>query len=191
MKRLIMFSTTVNIITSPARENDIRMEMEKHGISAMYWPWVRGEGSPIKNINKAHKNLIRYAKKNNLSSILCGEDDCRMFGEKGEAFHYFLSNRPKEEYDIYLSSYYGKEKWSGVKLREFAGMTLYEVKSCYYDIFLSLPDARHIDRAISSSGARIFCCDKFCTFQANGFSYQRRRNVDDSYLLRGKPIFGQ
>ncbi len=183
-------SEVVHIITMPSRRDSIMKEMERHEINAVYWPAVHGP-KPIENINKAHKTIIRWAKENNKERILIGEDDLRFFGEPGEGFKYFLDNRPKEPYDIYLSSFYSGTRMEGLRVKGIAGLTLYECSSSFYDGFLSLPDTRHIDKAIGTSDARIFVSPKFCTYQEPGFSFQRKRYADDSVKLKDQPIFGQ
>ena len=63
------------------------------------WEGVKDEKNPKKGIAKAHKQIIRWARDQNLPSVMIAEDDIkyRAIG----AFEYFIKKEPKE-YDLYL-----------------------------------------------------------------------------------------
>lgn len=181
-------SDVVHIISLRERRQSIEAEMDKHGITAVYWNGIT-EFNAIKNINLSHKEIVNFAKENNLPSILVAEDDMRFFGGPGKGFKYFLENRPKEDYDLYLSSFYSGDRLEGNRIKNVAGLTLYECMASFYDTFLSVPNDRHIDRAISTVGGKFFVSPMFCTFQQPGYSYQRKRWADDNKRIEKQPKF--
>lgn len=183
-------SDVVHIITLPSRRKSIGQEMDRHGVTAIYWEGVTS-GQPIHNINASHKAIVQHAKDSGMERIIIAEDDCRFFGEPGEGFKYFLDNRPTEPYDLYLSSFYSGDRLPGNRVKNIAGLTLYEVHSRFFDTYLSVRNDHHIDRLLSTTQGRFFVSPKFCTFQQKGYSYQRKRWADDSNRLIGQPIFGQ
>jgi len=69
------------------------------------WEGVLDTQGPKVGIAKAHKQIVKWAKKLNLESIVIAEDDI-IFTDIG-AYSYFIKQTPKE-YDLYLGGiYYG------------------------------------------------------------------------------------
>lgn len=169
------------------REKSVIAEMKKEGCVYKFWPGII-ENERKAGINKAHRQIVQWAKNNNQDRVTIAEDDLIWYGPG--AWKYYLDKMP-ESFDIYLSSYYhGKADENNI-INSFSGLTLYTVHSRYFDKYLSIPEVMHIDTGISLIGGKFVCCDRFVAYQRPGYSEQRRRNVDDSSRHTGKPIFGQ
>lgn len=169
------------------REKSVIAEMEKEGASYRFWPGIIEKERKV-GINKAHRQIVQWAKDNNLPRVTIAEDDLIWYGSG--AWKYYLDHMP-EDFDIYLSSYYhGKADENNI-INSFSGMTLYTVSARYYDKYLSIPETMHIDTGISLIGGKFVCCPKFVSRQMPGYSEQRMRMVDDSNRHIGKPIFGK
>lgn len=169
------------------REKSVIEQMEMEGCEYKFWPGIvcdpRKQG-----INKAHRQIVQWAKDTNQKSVTIAEDDL-LFYASG-AWQYYVDNMP-EDFDIYLSSYYfGKAKEDNT-VDSFSGLTLYTIHGRYFDKYLTIPEHIHIDTGVSLIGGKFVVCPKFVTKQMNGYSEQRGRFVDDSNRHIGKPIYGQ
>jgi hypothetical protein len=191
-----MEEIVVNIIHLPndpkyphreEREKSVIGQMEMEGCKYRFWPGIVEKERRF-GINKAHRQIVQWAKDTNQKSVVIAEDDLLWYG-KG-AWKYYLDQMP-EDYDIYLSSYYSGKANENNIIQSFSGLTLYSVHSRYFDKYLSIPEHMHIDTGISLIGGKIVVCDRFVTHQMKSFSEQRGRIADDSRRHVGKPIFGQ
>lgn len=169
------------------REKSIIRQMQMEKCEYKFWPGVI-ENPRKSGINKAHKQIIQWAKQTDQPSVTIAEDDLLWYGSG--AWKYYLDNVPKE-YDIYLGSYYSGSAGVDNIIKSFSGLTLYTVNSVYFDKYLSIPDNIHIDKGISLMGGRFVVCPKFVCKQMVGYSEQRGRKVDDSARHKNKLIFGQ
>ena len=86
---------------------------------------------------------------------------------------FFLYKKPRD-YDIYLAStYYGTLKENNT-IEEFSGLTFYFVHSRFYNTFLSMPEDKHLDRALRKKG-KFIVCNPFTVIQYNGFSDNKKQ----------------
>lgn len=110
---------------------------------------------PKTGISKAHKNVIRFAKENNMEWVLVLEDDCH-FTDKG-ALQHFIDTIP-EDFDIYLGGVCIKEPIPEDRtLEKFCCMHCYIVHSRFYDTFLGVRETTDIDNALAGLGKYIVC----------------------------------
>ena len=132
---------TLNIIYDNRQDADygrLLGEFIEQGITDYkFWDAVCKKESVVESINASHKQIIRYAKENNIPEICVAEQDLT-FTDKG-AWDYFLKNKPKE-FDIYLGATYILP----VSNKKICGFHLYIISEKYYDSFLSVPDDAHI-----------------------------------------------
>jgi hypothetical protein len=169
------------------REKSVIEQMNMEGCQYKFWPGI--VANPRKTgINRAHRQIVQWAKDTNQQSVIIAEDDLLWY-DKG-AWKYYLDKMP-EDYDIYLSSYYSGKANENNIIQSFSGLTLYSVHSRYFDKYLAIPEHMHIDTGISLIGGKFVVCDKFVTKQMKSFSEQRGRIADDSGRHKGKPIYGQ
>lgn len=163
----------------------LMLELEKQGIKEYeLFPSVYDSIAPYYGINKAHKNVIQYAKDNGLESIIVAEDDVKFFGLG--AFDYWVANRPKD-FDVWLAGIYLGEISNGITER-FTGLTLYECHSRFYDTFLSLDEYEHIDIAMAYKGL-FKVCEPFIVRQHNGFSDNEKRHMNYDFIFDNRPIY--
>lgn len=139
----------------------------------------------VRAINKAHKQIVQYAKENQLPEVCIMEDDCVFLG-KG-AFDYYLQNKPID-YDIWLGGLSNLLKRENDYITDFRGMTLYTVHEKFYDAFLSVPETVNIDAGLKELG-KYFLCPKIIVSQRAGYSYHKKRHKDYSHLLKQYDTF--
>lgn len=178
----------INIISLPKsveRREAVIKEMEREKCSYRFFDGVTGPVAKT-NISRAHKSVIQYAKDSGMEMICVAEDDLQFTGSG--AWKYFLENI-HEDADIYVGSYYSGRHDENFVVTGFRGLTLYIIKESFYDKFLSLPEAMHIDGALAVSGAKIVVSPLFVCKQAPGYSYQRKRHTENNIV--GKQMFGQ
>jgi hypothetical protein len=148
------------------------------------WDGFHGTNRVI-NINRAHKQIVSYAKGNGLPEICIMEDDC-IFLAPG-AFEYFVQHKPIE-YDLWLGGISNLLKKHDGYITDFRGFTLYFVHSNFYDRYLSVPDNVNIDAAMKGLG-KYYLCDKIICSQCAGYSYHKKRHKDYSNLLKQFDVY--
>ncbi len=162
----------------------LQKELQNQNISEYkIWDGILDRDHPYQGIAKAHKQIVDFARKNKLPSILIAEDDLKFTAPS--AFRYFLKNQPLD-YDLYLGGiYYGILKEDNTT-EDFAGLTLYLIHKRFYNIFLSLPEDQHIDRLLRSKG-KFVVCNPFIATQHNGFSDNKKEYCNyDTYIKHRK-----
>ena len=123
---------------------------------------------------EAHKQIIQFAKHENLTEVLIAEDDIKFTSTS--AFAFYLKNKPVN-CDIYLGGIiWGKLKEDN-SVNDFSGTTLYLANQRFYDVLLSLPEGKDYDRALAMKG-RFIVCNPMVAVQHSGFSDNQKRNID-------------
>ena len=171
----------LNCITLPQRRHLIKSEVDRLNIRAVLWDAVVLPNT-ITAISQSHKKIVRNAKICGKKLCAIAEDDCIFTSENG--WNYFLENLP-QDFDIYLSSFYSGVPLEDKSLHGFSGLTCYVISERFYDTFLSLPENKNIDRAMTGMGKFLFC-DPFVTKQRNGYSFHRKKEVNDEHYLAGR-----
>ena len=179
----------VNIIHLPHRKdrlNSLLNQLNQQKITDyVIWDGIVDPYTTARGISQAHKQIVRYAKENQLSEVLIAEDDLK-FTSKG-AFNYFLKNKPKN-FDLYLASIYLEKIRDDNTVDDFSGLTFYIVKEKYYNSFLSMPEHDNLDRLLKGSG-KFFVCNPFTVIQQNGVSDNSRQYCNYDIFLEGRELF--
>lgn len=167
------------------RRDTLLAELKYQGIEEFrVWDAIFDPKGAQRGINRAHKQIIRWAKDEGLPEVLVFEDDIRFCG-KG-AFDYFLSQKP-DDFDIYLGGiYYGKIE-NGLIAGRFAALHCYVVNSRFYDTFLSTDNNEHLDGALSGLG-KFVVCHPFAAVQYNGYSQNNKHYCNFDLLLENREL---
>lgn len=151
------------------------------------WEGIIDIEVPFRGIAMAHKNIVKWAKENNLPKVMIAEDDIKFTGDG--AFKYFLDNEPSN-YDMYLSgTYFGEVKKDNTIL-DFSGTMLYIIKQQFYDTFLQTPGKTNFDRELANRG-KYYVCNPFIAIQYSGYSDNRKMYVNFDSYLKNRKLFGQ
>lgn len=154
------------------------------------WSGILCQGDNKRGINLAHRQIVQYAKDNNLPFTIICEDDVKFFAPN--AFKYFIDNTP-QDYDLFFSMIYVGDITDNRITSAFSGMTMYAINNRFYDFFLSLPESIHIDRELGkyADQFKFMVCDKFVAEQIPGKS-DNSHTVTTSYrpYLKGRKIYG-
>ena len=149
------------------------------------WKGILDTQGPKVGIAKAHKQIVKWAKKLNLESIVIAEDDI-IFTDKG-AYNYFIEHTPLE-YDLYLGGIYYGHIENDRSVPDFSGLTLYRIHKRFYDKFLSCDDLGDLDRQLAAKG-KFIVCDPFVVKQRVGFSDNILKYIDYDLYLEGRKFF--
>jgi len=185
---------TLNIIHLEPRHDRLesfKQEMNNQNIMYAVWEGIIAE-RPWIGINKAHKQIVQYAKDENMPFVIIAEDDIKFFAEG--AWKYYLSQMP-EDFDLYCGVIYDGEFDSNNRIITTKGMsgtnTLYTISRRFYDVFLNTDNSKHLDRELGTFAMRFkyYVCNPMVCKQSGGYSDNLKRKMYyDEYLL-GKPIF--
>jgi len=141
----------------------------------------------IKSINLAHKQIVRWAKENELPFVTIAEDDIK-FCDRG-AYDYFVANVP-DDYDLFLGGIFLGVIDEYNEVKEFTGLTLYRIANHFFDTFLSLPEDEHIDQALANKGKYVVC-NPFTVTQHNGVSSQSNQYCNYDTFFTERKLFKQ
>jgi hypothetical protein len=136
----------------------------------------------IQAISLSHKKIVKYAKDNKLPEICIAEDD--ILFTSLNSYKYFLDNKP-DDFDIYLGGYYTGIPLPDKTLYSFSGLHIYCIRESFYEKFLSVTTLRNIDQAIAGMGLFKFC-EPLVAKQRNGYSFHRKKIVDDDHFLEDR-----
>lgn len=154
------------------------MEAAQQGFNFRVWDAVKS-GKPKENISLAHKQIIRFAKENNLPEVCVMENDCHFTSPT--SFNFFISKKPTD-YDLYLSSVeYGRINGDNT-IQDFAGFQLYFCHEKFYDTFLEADPTKDIDRMMARKG-KFIVCQPFATVQHETISDNSRRKIHSNAKL--------
>lgn len=184
----------INVINLEHRTDRLSLfhqQSIEQGFGYRVWPGIIVKHNNKMGINRAHKQIVQYAKDNMLRYVCVAEDDIKFFAPG--AWKYFLDNIP-DDYDIYFSMIYNGQIENNRIMSVFSGMSMYIVNWRFYETFLSLPDDCHIDRDMIggiTDKYKFMVCDNFVCEQIGGKSDNTKTSID-SYrpFLVGRKIFG-
>lgn len=160
----------------------LKRELYSQGITDYkIWEGIIDPEIACRGISKAHKQIIRYAKEENLPEVLIAEDDIHFCSPS--SFSFFLSKKPLT-YDLYLGGIiWGKLNEGGI-VDDFSGTTLYFANNKFYDPILSLPEEKDYDRALAKKG-KFIVCNPMVVVQHNGYSDNQKRYINfEPYIKR-------
>ena len=149
------------------------------------WEGILDKENPKRGIARAHKQIIEWACKENLPSVLIAEDDIKFTALN--AFDFFIKNEPKE-FDLYLGGItYGSIKPDN-SVTDFSGIHLYKINQNFYSTFLSLPEEKDVDRSLTNKG-RFIVCNPFVAIQHNGFSDNQKKYKNYDLYFQNRQLF--
>lgn len=168
------------------RKERLVNELKGQGIEKyVEWDGVWSEKTVVKNINLAHKQIVEWARDENLEKVLIMEDDIQ-FCDKG-AFDYYLQNEPAD-YDIYLAGIYLGVIKNDNTVSAFTGMHCYIVHNRFYDTFLNTSKDIHIDHSLKDLGKYVVC-NPFAAVQYNGWSDNSQKYCNYDCLLEHRKLY--
>lgn len=185
MKEIIHIIHLKNTDYSADRFHSFVREMHIQGIeNYKVWDGIHNPNR-VAAISRAHKQIVHYAKQNELLEICVMEDDCIFLHDT--AFKYYIENKPPK-FDVYLGGISNKLRVEKDYITDFRGLTLYTINEQFYDTFLSVPETVNIDAALKGLG-KYYLCPKIVCSQRAGFSYHKNRHKDYSHLLKQYDIY--
>jgi hypothetical protein len=149
------------------------------------WDGIRDQESPKRGISKAHKQIVEWAKYQQLPYVLIAEDDI-WFSAPG-ALDYFLIHQPAD-FDLYVGGIIWGDVLPDNTVSDFAGSTLYIASDRFYDAILDLPEDKDYDRAMAGLGKFVVCCP-MVAFQHTGYSDNHQRDCDFNPVIRQNKWF--
>jgi hypothetical protein len=157
------------------RALSIVQQSKQHGFSVRFWEGITDdELFPCRNISRAFKKIVSYAREERLPFITIGEDD--MLLTSTTAWAYYQQHIP-EDYDLYLGGIYAGRIDGNRVTDGYSGHTLITVHERFYDFFLSANEDEHLDRWLGK-----FCREKiyavttpFVIKQLGGYSESHKR----------------
>jgi hypothetical protein len=163
---------------------------ELEGLDVIVWDGVCSEPITWQNIALSHKNIVRWAKENNLPMVCIAEDDVKMTDPK--SWDHFLKMMP-EDFDLYLSGiYFGPIDKDNITA-QFSGLHLYVVHSRFYDNFLAVDTSIYnLDMGMSAPNGPIgkfVVCNPFAAVQYDGFSYNVGNHMNYNHYLAGRRLY--
>lgn len=150
----------IHIINLPRREDrrlSVVNQSMQQGFYTRFWPGIENKKIIVKgrevnqrrctNIAQAFKQIVSWAKENDLPMVTIGEDDL-IFTAPG-AWQYYLDNMPAE-FDTYLGGIYQATLDGNRIMNGYSGHTLITVHKNFYDFFLSVDENDHLDRRLGN-----------------------------------------
>lgn len=147
-------------------------------------------------ISQSHKRIVRLARQQKMENCIVAEDDI-CFTYKN-SWQYFLSQIP-ETYDMFFASFYEGKVDSNNKLvgslkqkEILSGLTLYSISERFYDTFLNMTEADHLDKRLGmiADEHEFYVCPEFCAIQTNGYSDNKKSNCNYDHYMKGRKMFG-
>jgi hypothetical protein len=187
----------IHISTRLDREQSYMEEMCLQSIAYKVWPGVTTHQAYTnhRNINSAHKAIVKDAQEKKLPYVIIAEDDCK-FSCTG-AWKYYLSQTPKE-FDLYCGVVYdGEIDPLTNRIISTKGMsgtnTLYTISEKFYEFFLSTDNSKHLDRELGRFGNinQYYVCNPMVVTQIGGLSDNWHRDMYYDEYLRDIKLYGQ
>lgn len=181
-----------HIISNPERTQrveQLKKELERQGIAEYkLWPSIHVSDKPRRTgISRAHKQIVKWADEEGLEEVCIMEDDIWFPAEDG--WQYFLDNKPKVPFDLYLGGIYRGQIDENKKVNRYTGQICYIIHERFYDTFLRADENLDIDGAMSGKGD-FYVCYPFAVICHPGWSDNVMRNMDYNHLLKGKEVRG-
>lgn len=169
----------------PDRYELIHLEAYNQGFEIKFWPAIFSS-KPARGISLAHRQIVSWAKENNLPWVIILEDDCH-FTSPG-AFDFWISKMP-DDFDLYLGGLYVLKKMNvDGSIRDFSGLHCYIAHSRFYDQFLSVNPDKNLDSALWGLGKYVLC-DPLVSIQWETYSDHHKEVLNNEELLDGRPRF--
>lgn len=170
------------------RYNQLLRELERQNITDYkLWPAIEIANKPRRTgTSRAHKQIVEWALIEQLPEVCILEDDIFFPSENG--FQYFLDNKPKEPFDLYLGGITRGEIIDG-KTKRYTGQFCYQISERFFTTFLRADENLDIDGAMSGLGT-FYVCNPFACFCYPGYSIISQGVVDYTHLIIGQEVYG-
>lgn len=168
-------------------------QSKEQGFACRFWEGVIDSRGGWAGINLSFRKIVEWAKENNLSHVIIGEDDLQFSAPF--AWQYYLGQMP-DDFDIYSGGIYSGTVKEGRIINGWSGNTLITVHHNFYDEFLkisaeALVEADHFDRRLGryayKNNYRII--DKYVCYQMQGYSDNHRRETKHTAFLEEMNLF--
>ncbi len=184
--------TVPQIISNPKRQVRVDQcirEMARQGIEDYkLWPSVHIANKPTRTgISRAHKQIVQWALVEDMDEVTIFEDDIWFPAEDG--WKYYLDNKPKEPYDLYLGGVYRGDIDEDGRISRYTGQYCYTITNRFFTTFLSVNEDLDIDGAMSGLGV-FYVCNPFAAVCKPLWSDNANGPMDHSHLLIGRDING-
>lgn len=183
----------INLEHRDLRKLQAETQAKEQGFYIKFWMGIIDRLDRKRGVCLAHKQIVRYAKENEMKMVCIAEDDFLFFTYKHNGWDFFLDNIPKD-FDLYFAMIYpGVINAENRITSVFSAMTMYVVHSRFYDFFLSLPDSCHLDRelGLTANIHRYMVCPEFVCEQDGSISDNTFSACDYSPYLEGRKIYGK
>lgn len=170
------------------RALSIVKQSKQHKFAVRFWPGNTDEKVfRAGNISRAFKQIVRFAKENNLPMATIAEDDMVLVSPG--AWKYYVDNLP-DDFDIYSGGVYSAQIQENRIMNGYSGNTLITVHKRFYDFFLSASEdpqglaGGHLDRWLGNFAfeKKYIVCIPFVVKQIGGYSDNHRKiNLLDMY----------
>lgn len=179
------------IISNPERQirvNQLHNEMKRQGIEDYkLWDSIHIANKPKRTgISYAHKQIVEWALLEGIEEVCIMEDDVWFPSEDG--WKYFLENKPKDDYDLYLGGITRGKIEDGI-VKRYTGQFCYFIHEKFYTTFLGVDEMLDIDGAMSGLG-KFYVCNPFACFCYEGWSDNCNGVMNYNHLLIGREIRG-
>lgn len=165
-------------------------ELKTQGISDYkIWDGIYNPDNTKQAIHLGHRQIVQYAKDNNLPRVVISEDDIRF--THPNSYNYFLSQIP-ESYDLFCGLVYSAEMQGDRVMNGASGiMTLFVVNERFYDFFLSMDTNNHVDReaGLTAFKHEYYVCQPMMVEQRGGYSHNLRQQMFYDTYLEGKKLY--
>ena len=165
-------------------------QSKEQGCAIRFWEGIIDKRGGYAGINLSFKKIVRWAKEQNLPMVCIGEDDLQ-FSAPG-AWQYYLDQMPGQ-FDIYSGGIYSGQIEGNRIMNGWSGNTLIIVHERFYDFFLSLTDADHLDRRLGNHCfEKLFLlCQPYVVYQSQCYSDNHRRATSHKSFIEEMKLFGR
>jgi hypothetical protein len=180
--------TMLHIIHLPHRTDRMTLLLKELGRQEIsdykVWPGIITV-RPSFGIAIAHQQIVKWANQENLPEVTIAEDDVQFTADG--AFRYYSQSKPSS-FDLYLGGITYGELLHDNTITDFAGTHLYTIHQNFYTTFLDQNGEEDIDRALKNKG-RFIVCDPMVAIQRNGFSDNRKKEMDYSIYFKDRSLY--
>lgn len=169
--------------------NHLTKELQRQGISEYkLWPSIQPPPNKPRRtgVSRAHKQIVEWALIEQLPEVCILEQDVWFPADDG--WRYFLDNKPKEPFDLYLGGITRGDIEGGITKR-YTGQFCYIINERFYTTFLRADENLDIDGAMSGMGV-FKVCQPFACFCYPSWSENANGMMDYSHLMIGREVYG-
>jgi hypothetical protein len=171
------------VITDESKRFDeLKLFLEDFHVPYKIFPPVFDKSNYI-GIRKAHQNVVKWAKENNLRRVIIAEDDMMFsYRVRWENVINIINSLPKD-FDIFLGGTHRLRVTERVtenlfRTDYFSTTHFYVLNNKFYDEFINNENPMSVDIWMSELGKNSYIHFPFLAFQRPSFSLRENRMVD-------------